>query len=558
MRVFLLMLIFLSCFLSSLLANVLHPNEAFKINSNYDEQGVFLKFTLGKDIFLYKKELKIFLNQNDISKDLNLPNPQLEGKDEVFYSPLELALTKLYLKDKKIDNARLEIYYQGCSKNGFCYRPMKASFDLEYTQDLYTISPANENHKNNILENKNFYISLVSFFGYGLLLSLTPCTLPMIPILSSLILAKNTGKNTKVRTLWLSFIFVFFMSLAYALAGIITALAGASVQGFLQKPLVLSFFALIFVLLALACFGVFKLQMPSFIQNFITKINLGKGTLSVAIMGFLSALIVGPCVAAPLAAALLYIASSGDLILGGAALFVLSLGMGVPLLFVGLGLGFLKSGAWMQKINLIFGFLMLAMSIWILSRFIQTQYILMAFGILGVFFVSFLGLFDKTENNLQRAYKAILTLILSYSLALFLGGLFGGKSYINPLSFNNASKSAQNLNQNKLNFRLINDLNELKALISSSSKPIMLYFTASWCENCKLLENFVYSDERIQNKLKAYELVKIDISESKDKELELMRAYQVFAPPVLLFFENQELKERIDGYLNADALLEKL
>ena len=616
----------LLCFVTLVFASVLTPQQAFKLTQNADTQGVFVRIELANGIFLYKNRLKVLLNGDDITAYLNLPNFVVKDKEEVFYRALQLDLPRLLLENAKIKQAKLEIFYQGCADSGFCYRPMNANFKItaqENDKNAFTIAPlspksSNSNEFTRYLQEKNVALILVIFFAYGLLLSLTPCTLPMIPILSSLILAQsiaksdtkaernsaknvnshsNSGKNSsensaksvnsnenssknltkslnfsenssqnsnkntnlaqnisKKRALWLSFIYVFFMSLAYALAGLITASLGASVQGLLQKPAVLAVFALILVLLALACFGVFSLSLPARLQKFNPAKN-SKGVLGVALMGFLSAFIIGPCVVAPLAAALLYIATSGDLVLGALALFVLSFGMGVPLLFVGVGLSFIKAGAWTQRVNVFFGFVMLAMAVWVLSRFAPSSYILVAYGVLGVFFASFMGLWGSAQNGFDKAKKALLTLVLAYSLALFLGGLFGGKDFLNPL---NLSANSQNFTPTScLNFEYLTSLNAVNKALKDNEK-VLLDFTASWCENCKLLDAQTFSDERVQERLKGYKLVKIDISENDSAQTQMMKEFGIFAPPVLIFYEKGAEISRFEGFVNADEFLAKI
>ena len=617
----------LLCFVTLVFASVLTPQQAFKLTQNADTQGVFARIELANGIFLYKNRLKVLLNGDDITAYLNLPNFVVKDKEEVFYRALQLDLPRLLLENAKIKQAKLEIFYQGCADSGFCYRPMSANFEITAQENdknnAFTIAPlsqksSNSNEFTRYLQEKNVALILAIFFAYGLLLSLTPCTLPMIPILSSLILAqsiaksdtkaeknsaknanlnsnshsnssqnsaksvnlnKNSSKNltkslnfsensnqnsskstnlaqniSKKRALWLSFVYVFFMSLAYALAGLITASLGASVQGLLQKPAVLAVFALILVLLALACFGVFSLSLPARLQKFNPAKN-SKGVLGVALMGFLSAFIIGPCVVAPLAAALLYIATSGDLVLGALALFVLSFGMGVPLLFVGVGLSFIKAGAWTQRVNVFFGFVMLAMAVWVLSRFAPSSYILVAYGVLGVFFVSFMGLWGSAQNGFDKAKKALLTLVLAYSLALFLGGLFGGKDFLNPL---NLSVNSQNFTPtSRLNFEYLTSLNAVNKVLKDNEK-VLLDFTASWCENCKLLDAQTFSDERVQERLKGYKLVKIDISENDSAQTQMMKEFGVFAPPVLIFYEKGAEISRFEGFVSANEFLAKM
>lgn len=561
-------LLTLLAFFSFCVANapaVLTPAQAFKFTQGAHEQGVFVQIQLAKDIFLYKKQLKVLLDGVDMTSSLNLPKALMRGADEVLYNSVEVDLPNFILQKGEFKEANLEIFYQGCAESGFCYRPMNAKFKIVAQKgangenSAFSIAPlspknSNSNEFSRTLQEKNLALILAVFFGYGLLLSLTPCTLPMIPILSSIILAKNAQNPSKKRALWLSFVYVFFMSLAYALAGVITASLGASVQGLLQKPAVLIAFALILVLLALACFGAFNLSLPAKLQKFNPAKN-SKGVLGVALMGFLSAFIIGPCVVAPLAAALLYIASSGDIALGALALFVLSFGMGVPLLFVGVGVSFIKAGAWTQRVNIFFGFVMLAMAVWIVSRFAPESYILIAYGVLGVFFASFMGLWQSVQNGFDKFKKALLTLVLAYSLALFLGGLFGGKDFLNPLNLN---ANSQNLTLNsRLKFEYLTNLNAVLKALKENDK-VLLDFTASWCENCKLLDSLTFSDERVQGRLKEYKLVKIDISDNDNAQTQMMKEFGVFAPPVLIFYEKGAEISRLVGFVNSDEFLAKM
>ena len=371
MRVFFSLFFFVSIALSS----VLTPNEAFKITQGSNSQGVFVRIELADGIFLYKNRFKVALSVDGgtafIDSFEKFTNVVIKDGEEVIYHALRAEIPRETLDETRSSKLWLRVFYQGCSDSGFCYRPMSADFEIirlkNNGETLYKIAPftlksppkslnlgknggifgensilsgkniensgSNSNEFMQYLQGKNLPLILAVFFVYGLLLSLTPCNLPMVPILSSLILtqnaknsadkdtqnsaskddtqnsaiknapnAKNKATQSKKRAFGLSFVFVLFMSLAYAIAGVITAILGASVQGLLQKPLVLCLFAALLVLLALACFGFFSLSLPQGLAKFTPKC---KGVLGVAIMGFLSAFIVGPCVAAPLAAALL-------------------------------------------------------------------------------------------------------------------------------------------------------------------------------------------------------------------------------------------------------------
>ncbi|MBK1971525.1 protein-disulfide reductase DsbD [Campylobacter sp. TTU_617] len=550
-------------FFNFIFANILSLDKAFNIKLDSDKQALYINFKLGDEIYLYKDKIKIKLNEKDITDLLNFPAPITKDNEYIYYKNLSLAIPNTLLDQytQKKDSL-LQITYQGCSNQGLCYQPQKIDYSLKEKNNIYTYLKINKIKQQKLnsfseesiiekfINTENLATILITFFGYGLLLSLTPCTLPMIPILSSLIVSK-VGISKKY-SFFLSFIYVFFMSLAYAIAGIIASYLGLSVQGILQKPIILISFSLVFILFSLAMFGVFNFELSNKFQNFIhKKTQQGKGIISIAAMGFLSALIVGPCVAAPLAGALLYIANSGDIILGGLALFIMSFGMGTPLLFIGLGIGFIKPGEWMQKIKILFGFIMLAMAIWILERILDFRFILIGYGILGVFFCVFMGIFDKAKNFLNSFKKSLLILIFSLSIASFLAGIFNIKE---PLNF----YSSKTQEYNSLNFIYISNLDELLNIIKNSPKKIMLDFTATWCENCKLLDNITFKDPKVIKELSEYTLIKIDVSENNKEQIKIMKHFNVFGPPVLIFFDNNQEKLKIIGFIKPQDLLEKL
>lgn len=510
--------------------------DAIHLSFHPDKEGLILHFSLEDEIFLYQDALKIKLNGRDLTPSLSYPEASFYKNEWVYFHALDLLIPQALLDQEQ--KSSLELHYQGCSQNGLCYAPQILHLDLKKENKLYTASPkiqGEEDRIQNLLEKENIFFIVLSFFFYGLLLSLTPCTLPMMPILSSIIIAKGGSKKT---ALLLSLSYVLSMSLAYALAGVGASFLGFSIQAFLQKPLILGGLALLFALFALLCFIDFRL--PTKWQNFLHAKGSGANLASASLMGFLSALILSPCTVAPLAGALLYIASSHDPLLGGWALFVMGLGMGVPLLFLGLGLGFLKPGAWMHKIKLFFGFILLALSLWTLSRFVREDYILMAYGILGVCFVVFMGLFDRALNLWQKLKKSFLILILCYALMLFIDGISGMEE-----------------KQSGLVFKEVQKLKQLEEEIKSNDR-LMLYFTASWCTFCKLLDSKTFSDPSLRSKLENYKKIKIDLSKSTDEKIQIVRAFESFAPPVLIFFEGGKMIHKIPGYIAADDLLQWL
>lgn len=547
-------LIFL--FLTTLLfGNILDKDVAFKLNVSSDLQGILLRFSIDESVYLYKDKIGINIKNTDILPMIDLPEFTIKDEHKIYKDKLEIFIPR-GLALNFGEKIKLGVSYQGCANSGFCYSPTKVNFDV----DLKTgeVKKAHKAHKlaeheqiANSLTN-SFWLSLLSFFGYGLLLSLTPCVFPMIPVVATIVVAK-CGVNSSAKSgFFVSLIYVLAMSLTYALAGVGASLLGASVQGFLQKPFVIVVSAVIFVFLALATFDLFTIQMPQYLQNYLSKkSNSVGGIIGVAFMGILGALIVGPCVAAPLAGALLYIAQSNDAFFGGLALFVMSLGMGAPLLLVGLGVKILpKPGFWMNEIRKLLGFLMLAMAILMLSRVIGESETNLLYGILCIFVGVFFGAFDTAQNGATKFIKSCAIIILIFGATFIFE--FTSK-FVNPNSHQNTQI------QNSIKFKNIANSHELHEIISSSNKPVMLDFWATWCENCKEFEKKTFSDIKVRQRLENFVLLKADVSANSDENLALMKEFGVFGPPAILFFsEGKEKSEkRIIGYVNSREFIEK-
>lgn len=537
------------CFLNAEPVNV---SEAFKINEKANPSGISFDIVIDKSVYIYEDELKVFLGSENITKILDLPESKkhkeylIYDKNFTLFIPTNLILNT---SNEKI----ITLKFLGCAYDGYCYNPQNLKFNLSKTENGFKISKIkdkkvsnnNTNYENKIssdIKNNNFFITIITFFGYGLLLALTPCVFPMIPILSSIIVSKyKNSKNDNKKAFLISFIYVFAMSLAYSIAGILATYFGSSVQGFLQIPWVIILFSLIFIVLAFSMFGFYELQLPASLQSKISKKSESKnGLIGVFIMGFLSALIVGPCVAAPLAGALVYIAQSGNLLLGGSALFIMSFGMGMPLLLIGLGANkFLpKPGYWMNEISKIFGFIMLFMAVWMLSRLISSNLSLLLYGVLGIFFG--VSLFPvKKDSAIFKKFKFGFSLVvIIYSVILIIGFASGSNSLINPL--NNTFKNQPKEN---LNFKKVSNLNELKEVVRGSKKPVLIDFWATWCVNCKELDDTLNSAE-ISEILSNFELIKVDVTKNSKDDLELMKEFQIYGPPALIFFKNgKELQE---------------
>lgn len=561
-------------FAGSLFAEVLDVSKAFVLSPSIDEQGVEIKFKFGENIYLYKDSFEVKLAGKKINDLLNMPKSENTGEYEIYPKDFSLFIPLNLVKEHlKNSSARLNLSYQGCAKNGICYRPQTKIYDIFEKFGKFSIIAFDKEHKDeanadieefsdeqsiaNELSSKNFFISLATFFGYGLLLSLTPCVFPMIPILSSIIVSKGGSLNAKKGFL-LSLVYVVAMSLAYALAGVGASLLGFGIAGALQNIYVLGAFAAIFVILSFSMFGFYDIKLPSKFENLINKKSQNSsGLVGVFIMGFASALIVSPCVAAPLAGALLYIAQSGDAIYGGIMLFVMGLGMGAPLLVIGLSSGKLlpRPGGWMDEVKKLFGFLMLIMAVWILARVLGAFFELLGYGVIGVFAAIYLGAFEAANSGWAKFKKALCVLVFIYSLMLIIGAFLGSKDAFSPLSGLNLAK-----NESELNFKQARNLNELNEMLTNSSNPVLVDFYADWCASCKEIEHITFKDAGVKNALAKFTLIRIDVTSGGVQNDEMLRNFGLIDPPALLLFKDGEEQKalRTIGFINAKNFLAKL
>jgi thiol:disulfide interchange protein DsbD len=370
----------------------------------------------------------------------------------------------------------------------------------------------------------------------------------MIPIISSVIVSQGEGLTTK-RAFFLSIVYVLSMSVAYTIAGVLAGLFGANLQAALQTPWVIYSFAGIFVLLSLSMFDVYELQVPNFIQSKISSATSNKGgIIGVAIMGFLSALIVGPCVAAPLAGALVYIGQTGDALLGGAALFMLSLGMGLPLIAVGTGAGkFMpRPGGWMDMVKTVFGFMMLGVAVWMVSRVLDEGIIMMLWAVLAIAAGVQFGALEplQVENGTREnsVAKIFAVIIMLYGVLLFIGALSGSKSVLSPLDqfTSKAVASEVKSNTDELKFKVVTNLNDLDAeLAKAKGKNVILDFSASWCTACKEFDEITFKDKAVVAKMKEFVLLRADLSANTDEQKAMSKRYGVFGPPVVIFIDKE-------------------
>ncbi len=565
MKYTLAILLFVTTLFSS--NNFLSPQKAFNVKVNKTNNSIEFKVTLDKSIYVYDEYLKVSIIEPkniNLIKELKLPKPVEYHDFKVHFGTFIIDIPLSLIKSKiGKDDYKIEFEYQGCSKNGVCYSPMKKIYSIRKVisddgkkkVSLFTKAPtpliANDIKKEVILnetdtitqtlKSGSIWMVLITFFGFGLLLALTPCIFPMIPILSSIIVQhsnKDGGKMSASRGFILSLIYVLSMSIAYTVAGVLAGLFGANIQAMLQNTFVIVGFSAVFVALAFSMFGYYELALPSSWQTALNKTsdNSSKsgGIFGIAIMGFLSALIVGPCVAPPLAGALVYIGQTGDAILGGLALFVMSLGMGVPLLAIGIGAGkyMPKPGGWMMVVSKVFGVVMLGVAIWMLNRIVPSIVTL----ILAV--ILLLGSAYYLIKNGNKFGKIVAIALVVISIIFI------------KISFDDA-------NSKKLPFQYIKTVKELDNIIATSNKPIMIDFWATWCVSCIEFDKITFKDKEVKDELSKYTLLKIDVTKNTKEDKELMKKFNLFGPPAMIFYKNgkEEKQKRIIGFKNPQDFL---
>ena len=574
-KILLILSLFIYSFSLEINQDFLEPKDAFKTSFTQNEDSLNFKLALGKDIYLYDDKLTVFITKPekiDIKNEINIPEPVPYDEFIVHLNDLDLTIPFSVLK-AKLESSKYEVTvsFQGCSKAGLCYAPMSEKYLVEIgagdtKNDLIKeevkvedISNLNETDTiANSLKDGNILIVLATFFGFGLLLSLTPCVFPMIPILSSIIVgASQKEKMTASKGFILSLVYVLSMSVAYTIAGVIAGVFGANLQVALQNPYVLVVFALIFVALAFSMFGYFEIRLPQAIQTKLNKTTDGKekqGIAGIAIMGFLSALIVGPCVAPPLAGALVYIGQTGDAVLGGMALFVMSLGMGVPLLLIGLGAGrFMpKPGGWMEGITRIFGIIMIAVAIWLLDRVLDASVIMYLWALLFLGSAIYLRIYTHIISQL------ITVVVFILGIVLFVGAISGSTNPLKPLEKFTSSTLVQDVGE-KVVFKKIKNIEELKQAIAQSDKPVMLDFWASWCVACKEFEEITFKDKQVINKLQNFTLLKADVTANNADDKALQKMFSIVGPPGIIFWDkdkNEVKSSKIVGYKNPKEFLD--
>jgi thiol:disulfide interchange protein DsbD len=569
---------------------LLDPDKAFAFSAELEGPGTLVaEWIVAEGYYLYKDKIKMALQD---ASGLNLGDPEFPastrlddpqyGDVEIFRGPVTVKFPVLGLNGQP-DALGLKAGYQGCADIGVCYPPIKKSINFaaeqlsnlvsspavaaEESSEPATTSAPNLDSTSESgkvseqdaiaakLSSGNMPLTLLSFFGFGLLLAFTPCVFPMIPILSGIIVGEGDNISAS-RGFMLALVYVLAMAFAYTIVGVLAGLFGSNLQIWFQNPWILGSFAVVFVLLSLSMFGFYELQMPSSIQGKLSAISNNQGSgkmMSAAIMGLLSALIVGPCVTAPLIGALIYIGQTGDAVLGGMALFALSMGMGAPLLVLGASAGKLlpKAGAWMDTIKSVFGVLLLGVAIWLLERVIPASASLFLWGMLLVVSGIYMGALHHPSqaSKWYMLWKGLGVVVLLYGSLMIIGAAADTRNTLQPLKGMFASNASSDTAKSELEFHYIKGpqgFNDALAQATADGKTVMLDFYADWCISCKEMEAYTFSDPAVQKTLKNTVLLKSDVTANNEQDKALLKQFGLIGPPAILFFD-KDGKER-KGY----------
>ncbi len=582
---------------------ILDPAVAFKFTAKVvSDSSLEVTYDIAPGYYLYREKFA-FASESAKLGDAQIPNGKV--KQDEFFGRIETLRDRVrivipYARGDASQPWTFSATSQGCADVGVCFPPNTeqvafksdgsvsgggalAALDAAAPSAKMDAPTAAENPPTanaalrnetsdqsetdriaQLFQSNSFWLIIASFFGFGVLLSFTPCVLPMIPILSGLIVGQGADIG-KGRAFALSVAYVLGMAITYAIAGVIAGLSGAMLSTALQNPWVLGTFALIFVALALSMFGVYELQLPAGAQSALTaKSNRlpGGKFIGVTFMGILSALIVGPCVAAPLAGALVYLSQSRDIVLGGTALFVMALGMGLPLLLVGASAGaFLpRAGAWMESVKRFFGLLLLAVAIWLITPVIPSWAIMLLWAFLLIGAAMFLRAMDSLPdhaNGYRRLWKGVGIASLVGGIALLVGALSGAKDPLQPLA--GFTGGGQNGIASESLFQRVKSVEELdQRLAAAKGKYVMLDFYADWCISCKEMERFTFGDAKVQAQLKDTILLQADVTANNAEDKALLQRFGLFGPPGIILFDRdgKEIKSfRVIGYQPSDQFL---
>jgi thiol:disulfide interchange protein DsbD len=565
----------------------LPPEQAYRFSARaLDSRTIEVRWQIADGYYMYRDKFKFSIEGGSLGTAKIPPgkikDDELFGKVETFRKEV-----KVQLAVEGTGTVTIKAVSQGCWDGGICYPPITQQALVELPKPVIAAASAPAPGKADavssvvsapsalvaptidapapaqdessriaaLLHDDNLALVVLSFFGFGLLLSLTPCVFPMIPILSGIIV--NHGHAvTHLRAFTLSVAYVLGMAVTYAIIGVAAGLSGTLLSAALQNVWVLGGFALIFVVLSFSMFGFYELQLPATLQSRLsdTANHQGGSLLAIGVMGALSALIVGPCVAAPLAGALLYIAKTGNAALGGAALFFMALGMGAPLLLVGAFSRTLlpKSGPWMEGIKKFFGVLMLATALWLVSPVSPLWLVMLGWSLLLIVPAVYLHALDPLPSHAhgwQRLGKGLGVVLLLCGAAMLMGVLGGARDPLQPLGFlRNAGATA--VSPAPI-FKQVRSVAELDSLLANTQQPVMLDFYADWCVSCKEMERFTFSDPEVSARLGRLLLLKADVTGNSDDDKALLKRFDLFGPPGIIFFDRNGREQndlRVVGY----------
>lgn len=553
--------------------DILPAEEAFRFTAVVsDAETLRLRWEIADGTYLYADKIGVRLTGEGLALgDYQLPPPKIKhdsvtpegeiGDVEVYLDGIDLEIP-LVRRNTDATTATLTASYQGCAERGICYPPQKTTVDLQLPPGAMAQAPettpatgpaatasadepvAEQDRIAAMLQGGSTWLIIGTFFAIGLGLAFTPCVFPMIPILSGII----TGQGRDItagKGFILSLVYVLAMAATYTAAGVIAALSGENLQAALQNPWALGIFAGVFVLLSLSMFGFYDLQLPSSWQSKLSEISNSQrgGTLTgVAVMGLLSALIVGPCVAPPLAGALIYIGQSGDAVLGGAALFAMSLGMGAPLIVIGTSAGKLlpRAGAWMDAVKAVFGVVMLGVAIYLLERILPEAVTMLLWGLLLIVSGIYLGAFTHLPHDAsgwRKLWKGLGTALTVYGALMLVGAASGSRDTLQPLkgiAFAGGAAPEAHLEFQRV--KTTADLERAVASASASGKSVMLDFYADWCVYCKKMERNTFPAPEVQQALASTVKLQADVTANDEADKALLGRFGIPAPPAILFF----------------------
>jgi thiol:disulfide interchange protein DsbD len=571
----------------------LPPDQAFIYEViGLSADTMLVRFTAQPGYYLYRDKFafRVVDDSGFEVREATFPKGKIKddpefGPVEVYYGQIEVPVT-VYRPAGEEQTITLEADYQGCRDGDICYPPQTSRINLlmsasaaaidkqassTFARPITNVKAATVSEQDKLASMllNNPAGALVAFFIAGLLLAFTPCVFPMVPILSGII-AGQGERMTTTRAFWLSLVYVLAMALTYTVAGVLAGLFGQNLQAFFQNPWILSVFIGVFIALALSMFGFFELQLPASMQTRLTETSnqqKGGSLTGVAVMGFLSALIVGPCVAPPLAAALIVIGASGSAVLGGTALFALSMGMGVPLILFGVSAGKLvpKAGPWMDSIKAVFGVGLLALAIWMLERIVQGPVILLLWGVLAIASGVYMGALERIPEGAsgwRRLWKSLGLVLLLLGAVEIVGAAFGGENWMKPLQGIRSAGTESTTRHVVFNrIKSLEDLDKAVTLANETGKPAMLDFYADWCVECVRMERNTFGEPKIQALFGQIQPLQADVTKNDETDQALMSAYDIIGPPAILFFDRhgKELREfRLVGYFAADEFAEHL